>query len=214
MQRGGALIDGLEALDEALPRAARLGADGLELLAERACARCCASSSRRVGGALLAGAGGVVAGGRGGLAGGGGDLTGAERLGLGAVRLALGDLELAAEAGDQVAQLLGVRAAALLRALGERDGLVDRRAQRADVGEHGAGAAIDRGDPLERRPRRPRAPAGRSPTSSRESRRSRSRGDLLAEPARAVVAGGERLEPRRQLHDLVVVGERREVARG
>ena len=148
LERGGALVDGLEALDEPLrppPRASRADATR----------SCCGALVVRLElapgrGALLAGAGGVLAGRRGGLAGGGGGLTGAERLRLGAVRLPLGDLELATEAGDQLAQLLGVGTAGLLRALGERDGLVDRRAQRADVGQHGAGAAIDRGDALER----------------------------------------------------------------
>ena len=81
------------------------------------------STSSRVGGALLAGARRVLAGGVRGLAGGRGGLTGAERLGLGAGGLAARDLELAAVAGDQLAQLLDLGAAALLRALGERERL-------------------------------------------------------------------------------------------
>ena len=160
LERGGALIDGARGARPAPPprRAPRRGTR------RRAAGRCACVVRLELapgGGALLAGAGGVLAGGRGGLAGGGGDLTGAERLGLGACGLAPGDLELAAEAGDQVAQLLGVGAAALLRALGERDRLVDQpraargrrraRCRRRDRPRRSAAA----------RPRRPRAPAGR-----------------------------------------------------
>ena len=205
MQRGGALIDGGEALDEPLPRPRRHAPASGRSICSPSSGALVARDLAAAGGALLAGTGGVLAGGRGGLAGGGSDLTGAERLGLGAVRLALGDLELAAEAGDQLAQLLGVGAAGLLRALGERDGLVDRRAQRADVREDGAGAAIDLRDALERvlaaasacwatppssgddaeRPFRRSQRAAISSRPARPSRRSRSplRSSWLARPA-------------------------------
>ncbi len=157
LQRGRALIDGGEALDEPLPHRPRLGTGAgdrftgaLDLFAEQRRALAEVRDLAAAGAALLAGLCGVLAGRRGGFAGGGSDLTGGKGFVLGAAGLAAGDLELAAEAGDQLAQLLGVGAAALLPALGERDRLVDEAAQRADVVEDGSGAAIDLRDPLQR----------------------------------------------------------------
>ena len=88
-------------------------------------------------------------------------------------------------AGDQLAQLLGVGAAALLRALGERKRFVDEPAQRLDVGEHRARPAVDDGDPLLR--------------VLRDLER------LLGDAA--VLGGAESVQPLAQRRELVV-GER------
>ena len=100
-------------------------------------------------------------------------------------------------AGDQLAQLLGVGAAAFL---GVEDALVTSLAQRLDVGQDGSGATVDDHDPVERFAREAVRLLGDAAVLGRAE---------AVEPltqGRDLVAGGEAVEPLAQRGDLVAPG--------
>ena len=106
---------------------------------------CCVSARTRSG---------ILAGGARGLVRGRGTLARDERLFGGLLELLAGDQQLAAQPGHAGAQLVLLGAAGaggLVRGARQARDLLDAIAVRLDLGEHGAGAAVDLREPLARR---------------------------------------------------------------